>query len=224
MDKQYAIFDMDGTLLDSMYFWRNLDQTYMESKGIELTDKLRDAMKGLTMKETIAYINEHFGFNDSAEDLSRAAREAMAAFYRDDVELKEGVREYLDYLRDQGVLMAVATLTPMSLTKPALEKHGIWDYFETVLTCSDLGINKHTPEVFEMAATHMGCTPAEAAVFEDTPRSLQSAVEGGFYSVLVYDEHMADEQVSVRDIADAYCVDMNELRVDSVLKRVSKQA
>lgn len=217
MDKRFVIFDMDGTLLDSMGFWRNLDIDYLNSKGIYDTAQYKKDVEGLTMSETVEYMSKHFGIEDTVEDIYRLGREAMARHYIDEVELKEGVREYLDYLRDSGVKMAVATLTAMEMTKPALEKHGIFDYFETVLTCSDLGISKRTPEVFLMAAEEMGSKPHETAVFEDTPGSLMSAVEGGFFTVLVYDETFKEEQEELKEVADRFCVDMNELRLASAL-------
>lgn len=221
MDKSFAIFDMDGTLLDSMYYWMNLTRAYLDVKGIEATEELVEELKLMTMEDRINYMSEHYDITDTAEDIYRISRENMARFYTEKVELKEGVREYLDYLKAKGVKMSVATLTAMELTRPALERHGLIDYFETILTCSDLGIDKDTPRVYEMAAEHMGCKPEEAAVFEDSPQALQSAVNGGFYSVLIYDENMEELQEPVRGIADAYCVDMNELRVD---KRVRKSS
>lgn len=220
MDKRFVIFDMDGTLLESMGYWQNLDLDFLASRGIDVPASYKQAVEGLNFKETVAYMKDQFGITESEDEISKLGREAMAKHFIEDVELKPGVQDYLDYLKSSGVRMSVATLTASELAIPALEKHNLLPYFETVLSCSDLGISKRTPEVYHLAAEHMGSSAEDTAVFEDSPQSLLSAVEGGFYTILVHDDVLEAEQDGVRDIADRFCVDMNELRLDRVLDRV----
>ena len=169
MNKQFCIFDMDGTIADSMGHWKNLEREFLIEKGIqEDIDEVLKEIQHMTIPAAMEYFIDRFGFSGTVETLTDEFNALMAEHYRNDVEIKPGARAYLDKLRAQGAKMCIASATSTPLVKIALEHMDITDYFEFVLSCVDVGHSKDRPDVFLEAARRLGGTPAECAVFEDS--------------------------------------------------------
>ncbi len=192
MNKHYAIFDMDGTLVDSMGYWHNMEREFLLGKGItEGLDEILEATKPMTLTESCTYFSSFCGIDCSPEAFITEIESMMAEHYRRDVTIKSGVREYLDALKAQGIPMCVASATAKPLVELCLENLGLKDYFSFILSCVEVGAGKNRPDVFLEAARRLGATPADCAVFEDAIYAVRSAHAAGFYVVAVKDAHNA---------------------------------
>ena len=188
MDKKFAIFDMDGTLIDSMGYWQRLGREYLTGKGVtgDLTDVL-ERIKPMTMTESAALFSAEFGLAGTPAELAAEMNGIMETHYRADIPLKAGVAGYLAALRADGVRLCVASATAPDLVAACLERLGVLDHFEFLLSCEEVGAGKDKPDVYLAAADRLGAQPGEAAVYEDALYAARTAKEAGFYTVGVYD-------------------------------------
>ena len=198
MDKKYAIFDMDGTLVDSMGFWKHLATEYLQSKGISvISENIQERIKPMTMSESAALFKQEFGLTG---DVEAEMNTMMEEHYRRDIPLKPGVLEYLQAHRD--IKMCVASATAEHLMEACLRRLGVLPCFEFLLSCESVGAGKNRPAVFLEAARRLGAKPAEIAVYEDALYAVRTAKNAGFYVVGVYDKSADTE--AVKAAADEY--------------------
>lgn len=185
MDKKYTIFDMDGTLVDSMGFWKNLASEYLRSKGVsEIPEDILERIKPMTMLESAALFRAEFGLSG---DIEAEMNAMMDEHYRSDIPLKPGVSAYLNKLRARGVRMCVASATAEHLMAACLSRLGVLPCFDFLLSCETVGAGKASPLVFLEAAQRLGADAAEIAVYEDALYALRTAKDAGFHVVGVYD-------------------------------------
>lgn len=204
MDKRFAIFDMDGTLVDSMGYWQSLEREFLIRKGV--TDQLEDILertKPLTLMEAAALFSEYCHIDGTPEQLVEEVLSIMEEHYRNDVTVKPGIFAYLDKLKERGVVMCVASATPRHLVQLCLERLGLAHYFSFLLSCVDVGAGKRQPDVFLEAARRMGAAPHETAVYEDAIYAVRTAHAAGFHVVAIHDgpqnEACWSEMVSLAD-------------------------
>lgn len=188
MDKTFAIFDMDGTLVDSMEYWLRLGGEYLCSKGItELPPDLWEDLQSMTMPQSAAYLIRRFGLAGPRERLEEEMSVMMTEHYRHDVPLKDGAGEYLTTLRDRGVSLCVATNTPAPLVRACLGRLGVLDLFSFCISGEEVGVGKDQPDIYLAAAKRLGSAPRDTAVYEDALFAVRTAKAAGFYVVGVAD-------------------------------------
>ena len=203
MDKKACIFDMDGTLVDSMGYWRRLGREFLARKGVtENVEPVLERIKPMTMLESSALFIESFGLDGTPEELAAEMNRVMDDHYRRDIPLKPGAREYLEVLKKQGVSMCLATATPESLSRLCMERLGVAEDFAFILSCETLGVGKDRPDVYLEAARRLGAVPAETAVFEDAIFAARTAKAAGFHVVAVYDDSSAANWAELSALAD----------------------
>lgn len=198
-----AIFDLDGTLLDSMYVWKRVDEIYFEKKGMAVPEDYGRALAGLSYRESAEYTKARFGFQEPWQDIVREWTELAREEYARNVRLKSGAREYLTALRRCGVKLAVATALPEYLYRPCLEHLGILDWFEALCSTDDTGgRGKGGGEVFLLAARRLGAAAKDCAVFEDVLEGVRGAKRAGMRAYCVLDDASRHAHGEIAEMAD----------------------
>lgn len=198
---------MDGTLIDSLKIWNvlwsKLGTIYLGDPSFAPRAEDDKKVRTLTLKNAMNLIHETYHFGECGNDLLMQANRVMSDFYTQEVELKDGVREFLDYCKASGVKMCVATATALDLVELAMERCEIGNYFSKVFSCSTIGKGKEEPDVFLMAADFLGEDISETWVFEDSLVAIETATRIGMKTVGIYDRFNFGQE-RIRAIATAY--------------------
>ena len=210
-----AIFDLDGTLLDSMFIWDTSGEEYLRSLGKEPHEDLNETFMTLTLEEAAEYYREHYGVTLSVKEIVDGINAMVEQTYRTKVTLKPGISEYLAWLKENGVRMCVATVTDRYLVEETLERLGVRHYFSEIFTCAEVGFGKDKPIIYQKALEHLGTEKSDTYVFEDLPFALNTAKTDGFPTVGIYDRHEA-HQDELKELADYYIFDFT----DPILKTI----
>ncbi len=209
-----AIFDVDGTLLDSMSVWWDVLTEFFLSRGKKLTDEEAAEYKELTLEESIPVMADILNLDMSVEEISTELKETAQKQYEYTLPLKEGAGEYMKRLHESGVKIAIATSGYEELCKRAFTRLGVWKYIDACAFSSEVGVNKSNPDVYLLAAKRLNVPPAECVVFEDILTGIRGAKKGGFKTCAVYDGSNASETAELKKTADKYISGWNELLKD----------
>ncbi len=198
-----ALFDLDGTLLDSAYVWSRVDEIFFERRGMSVPGDYAKAISGMGYAATAVYTKERFGLSESPEEIADEWTAIAMEEYALNVPLKKGSVEALDALIARGIRLCVVTSNHRSLCVPCLERLGIIDKFEFLLTTDEAGsATKKDGAVYALAAEKMGVSAAECAVFEDTAEGITGAKKQGMYAYCVIDPVTTRDIDTVRALAD----------------------
>jgi len=203
MRLQGAIFDMDGTLLDSMHAWGALGSSFLRRQGKEPGEDLDRMLCTMSFREGAAYCAERCGLSMDPEEVMQLMRMEIEDFYRFRVVPKPGVERMLALLKMEGVWMYVATATDHPLADIAMDHAGLMKYFRGMVTCGDAGRGKDDPKVYEMALRRLRCKKEDTVVFEDALFALRTAKAAGFRTAAVYDPSEPDQD-AMKAEADYY--------------------
>ena len=193
MQIKSAIFDLDGTLVDSLMLWdvmwTKFGSLYRGDPSFRPSAEDDKAVRTMTLVDAMQYIHERYSIADSGGDLVRCANEIMEKFYAEDVQLKPGVREFLDDCQARGVKMCIASATDMKLLRIALEHCDLNKYFPRIFSCAEIGKGKDCPDIYRAAQAYLGTAVGETWVFEDSAVALVTAHKLGMQTVGIYDRY-----------------------------------
>lgn len=207
-----AIFDVDGTLLDSMGVWWDVLIDFFKENGQTLKDE--DALKyyDMTLDESIPLMKRTLGITDVTDaEISDKLKYMAGVAYAKTIPIKEGADKYIRKLHNSGVKIALATSGYEELCKRAFTRLGIWDCIDACAFSSEVGVDKSHPDVYILAAKRLGLKPEECTVFEDIKKGIEGAKSGGFRTCAIFDATNEAETEELKKAADRYIISWSEL-------------
>ena len=196
-----AVFDLDGVLLDSMGIWNDLGARYLRSLGVTPEEGLNEILFSMSMEQGAEYLHTHYALPQSAAEVGAGIADMLRDFYFYEVPAKDGAAALLAALTARGVKLAAATSSP---------REGLLGYFTRLFTTAEVGVSKHEPTIYLLAAEALHAAPAETLVFEDSLYALKTAKAAGFYTIGVYDADGETDQAGLQKAADLYVRDLHE--------------
>ena len=199
-----AIFDVDGTILDSMEMWRTTGSRFLRKCGVTPPPDIDRLMFQITLEEGASLFGEKFGIEGTPEEIKARVLQMVRDDYRYRLSCKPGVVDVIRELYSAGIPLCVATATDRELILPAFERLGLLPFFREIFTCGELGVSKRSPDIYLQAAERLGTPPEKTLVFEDVLHAVRSAASVGFPVVAIYDKNAEPEKETIRTIASLY--------------------
>lgn len=209
--KKAVIFDLDGTLVDSMWMWKAIDVEYLARFGLACPDDLQKEIEGMSFSETAVYFKERFALGESLDEIKEAWIKMSIEKYRKEVPLKPGAKAFLDYIRGRGMVAGIATSNGRDMVDAVLDALDIRRYFQVVATACEVAAGKPAPDIYLNVADRLRVAPEECVVFEDVPAGIQAGKNAGMTVFAVEDEFSLDMKDEKIQLADYYIRDYFEL-------------
>ena len=212
MDFQCAIFDLDGTLINSTGVWNKVDEDFFNRRNVIMPPEFPQVIKTHTLMSGAVYIKDRLSLPESPEDIVKEWHDAAVYAYHNDVRIKPYVKELLELLKNSyGYKIGLATSNTHELYDQCLINNGIYDYFDSFTQSDEVERLKGFPDIYEKAAERMGVPKEKCIVFEDVYQAVKGARMGNFFTVAVEDSASADDREEIIKIADVYIKSFREL-------------
>lgn len=197
-----VIFDMDGTLIDSMGIWSDIDKTFLSERGLFVPSDLHTQVEGKSFHETAAFFKERFALPESLEEIKQIWHGMAYERYAHGMRLKEGTGRFLQILGGMHKKIGIATSNSRELTECCLRDIGVLSCFDTIVTANEVVNGKPRPDIYRKAARNLGVKPSKCIVFEDTGAGIMAGNAAGMITCAVFDEHNREKYIENCGIAD----------------------
>lgn len=205
-----VIFDLDGTLIDSMWVWEKIDEVFLGNLNIEVPKDMNQFLEGKSFTETAIYFKERFDLTMSIEAIKQTWLEMAWAFYTEQVPLKKGVKAFLQALQAQGIKMGIATSNSIELVEAVLKHLEIEAFFSQVRTSCEVGKGKPFPDIYLKVAEDLDVDPARCLVFEDIPNGVRAGKNAGMTAWCINDRQGEVLWEEAKGLADDFIEDYHE--------------
>ncbi|WP_294170697.1 HAD family phosphatase [uncultured Clostridium sp.] len=206
-----VIFDLDGTLIDSMGIWAQIDEEYLGSFGHAVPENLQEEITHLTLTETANYFKEKFNIKDTLENIISTWHSMALHHYSTTIKLKDNVIPFLNKLKNNGIKIALATSNSTQLLEATLKNNGIYNYFDAISTTEEVKKSKDNPDIYLLSAKKLNITPEECLVFEDIVQAVKGAKLAGMKVYAIHDKSSAHQRDELITLADRYICNYKEL-------------
>lgn len=208
---QGAIFDLDGTLLDSMHIWSEIGLKFLQNEGVTPPPGASEEFVKLGLVQAAEYYIEHYAPDKTVMDIVKSINALVEDFYFKEVLLKDGVIEFLEYLKKKNVKMCIATATDKYMVEKALERNGIREYFSEIFTCTTVGAGKDTSVIYDKALEHLGTDKSNTFVFEDALYAIETAHKADYKIVGINDISEPADPEKVKEFCSVYINEYSEI-------------
>ena len=212
-----VIFDLDGSMVDSMWMWRAIDIEYLGRFGIELPENLQACIEGMSFSETAVYFKERFRLPDDLETIKADWNQMAWDKYTYEVPVKEGVTNLLQYCKDHGIKVGIATSNSRELVENVVKARHLEQYFDCIMTGCDVAKGKPAPDIYLAVAKELDVMPENCLVFEDIIPGIQAGKAAGMRVCAVYDKYSEHQDEEKHRLADYYTYHFKELVEDGIL-------
>lgn len=214
-NKEAVIFDLDGTLVDSMWIWKAIDIEYLGRFGIALPPDLQSRIEGMSFDETAVFFKKEFHIPQTLDEIKQTWNEMAMDYYLNKVTLKEGIKELLEYCHLHSIKLGIATSNSKELMSAIANVHGFNKYFSCIMTGSDIIKGKPAPDIYLSVASKLNVAPDKCLVFEDIIPGIQAGISAGMTVCAVEDAYSADKREEKEKAADYYINSFTELFIDA---------
>ena len=212
-----VIFDLDGSMVDSMWMWRAIDIEYLGRFGITLPENLQACIEGMSFSETAVYFKERFDLPDDLDTIKADWNRMAWDKYTYEVSVKDGVTELLEYCMNHGIKVGIATSNSRELVENVVKARHLDQYFDCIMTGCDVAKGKPAPDIYLAVARELGVSPENCLVFEDIIPGIQAGKAAGMRVCAVYDKYSEHQDAEKRTLADYYTYHFKELMEDGIL-------
>lgn len=202
-----VIFDLDGTLVDSMWIWKVIDIEFLNIRNISVPNDLQKSIEGMSFTETALYFKNRFSLKEDVEDIKKEWSTMAIDYYRNKIPLKKGVKEFICFLKNSGIKIGIGTSNSKELATEVLKKHNILEYFDSIRTSCEVNKGKPNPDIFLKVAQDLGVSPNECLVFEDTYAGVLAGKRAGMKVFAIADEVSFPYKEEILGLADKYIED-----------------
>lgn len=209
--KKAVIFDLDGTMTDSMWVWDEIDQEFFEREQMEMPPTLQKEIEGMSFTETATYFTKTFSLKYTVDELKQIWNDMAMEKYKHVVPLKPGILQFLEYLKENYYKIGIATSNSRLLLDAFLEARGLDSYIDAITTSCDVCKGKPAPDVYLETAKKLQVAPAECLVFEDIPMGIMAGKAAGMQVCAVEDKYSADMRSEKKELADYYITDYAQI-------------
>ena len=206
-----VIFDLDGTLIDSMWMWKQIDIDYLARHGHALPENLQDCIEGMSFSETAVYFKERFALSDPLDVIKDDWNRMAYDIYVNEVPLKPGVLAFLQYLKQKGIRTGIATSNSKELLQAVLESLGIAEYFDELHTSCEVKRGKPAPDIYLLVADRLEAEPEKCLVFEDIMQGILAGKAAGMKVCAVQDAYSLKQEAEKRETADWFIDGFEEI-------------
>lgn len=206
-----VIFDLDGSLVDSMWLWRAIDIEYLGKFGIALPEDLQSKIEGMSFFETAVFFKENFPIMDSLEQIMETWNRMAWDKYANEVPLKPGIPDFLACCRKRGIGLGIATSNSRELVTNVVAAHDLQDCFSCIMTGSDVTKGKPAPDIYLAAAEALDVAPSRCLVFEDIIPGILAGKAAGMRVCAVEDAYSAHDRERKKELADYFIEDYREI-------------
>ena len=206
-----AIFDLDGTLVDSMGVWNKIDIDFLGKRSIPLPKNLKDDITHLSFQQTAEYFKDRFKLNESTEDIMNEWHEMAYHEYSKNVKLKAGAKEYLEKLKASGIKIGLATSNSIPLLEATLKSNNIYSLFDAITVTDEVKKSKDNPDIYLLSAKQLNVAPEHCMVYEDILPAVNGAKLAGMKVTAVYDDASMDQMDMLKEKCDLYINNYHEL-------------
>lgn len=211
------IFDLDGTMVDSMCMWRGIDNEFLTARGLLMSDDLESAIEGMSFRETAQYFVDNYPLEETVEKLMDIWVQMAIDKYQHEVPVKPGLLSFLREMKARGIRMGIATSNSRVLLDAVADAHGFYDYIDACLTANEVQRGKPAPDVYLAVAEKLGVHPSDCLVFEDIPQGIRAGLAAGMKVCAVADEYSRALDGEKRALAHYY-IDSYEQVLDGTYK------